>query len=134
MLAASWVMAAQPQTPSFGVLTTFTSSNTLPAAVSAPIGLWPVATIYGPGAMAQSGTLGLTWNAPTNSLGQHEADGFYVSYGDITQNATNKWNVGTNTTAVLYKLNTNQTYFFFCTAYIGAVESLPSNLVVVKPQ
>lgn len=126
------VDAAQP--PSVGAYMTEITTNLTHAAVQAPIGIWPVAKVYNiNNALMSGGTIGLYWNAPTNALGAREADGFNIYWGDINVASTNKWNVGTNQSAAFFKLNTNVTYFFFCTARLTNSESLPSELIVYRP-
>jgi len=132
IVAALAVNAAQP--PSVGAYATEITTNLTAAAVQAPIGVWPVAKVYNVrSALVSGGTIGLYWTAPTNSLGAREAEGFNLYWGDINVAATNKWNVGTNQSAAFFKLNTNITYFFFCTARLTNAESLPSELIVYRP-
>lgn len=126
------VDAAQP--PSVGAYATEITTNLTPAAVQAPIGLWPVAKVYNiKSALVSGGTIGLYWNAPTNALGLREAESYNIYWGDINVAATNKWNVGTNQSAAFFKLSTNTTYFFFCTASLTNSESPPSELIVYRP-
>lgn len=131
--------AAQAAAPTVGFFTGNGNgwTNSIFAGVSAKIGLWPIALIYNTKS-SLSNAVALTWDRSpdtTNNPAQFTNITYRVYYGDIVAGTTNVLFCSTNQFAAFWNLNTNLTYFWFVTAKdeAGAIESVPSNLVVAKP-
>jgi hypothetical protein len=130
-LALAGAAVAAPPAPSLNLVSTntpFTDQTIVTnVAVAMPVGRWTNAVVYAPVTSLKQGTQ-LVWNASAGAVG------YAVYYGDVLTNATNKFDVAYNTSAVFFGLSTNTTYFFYATAYdVARAESPPSALVIFKP-
>jgi hypothetical protein len=87
------------------------------------LGLWSSSSL-------SSQIVTLVWDA--NS--EPDIGGYFVYYGDINESATQKIDVGNNTTTTVFSLVAGKTYRFFATAYnTSGLESDPSDEVRSAP-
>lgn len=109
--------------------------------VKAPAGLWLQCVVYNPtNATAKANVF--AWNSPTNAPGVLDptVTGYILRYGDVTKAETNIVRLAHKGVAVhqfawFSELSTNLTYYFHVTATNSAgEESLPSNVVIYKPE
>lgn len=131
VLALAGGAIAAPPAPSMNAVSTNTpfadQTVVTNVAIAMPVGRWSNSVVYAPAVALRQG-IQLVWSASAG------ASGYAVYYGDVIQNVTNKFDVAYNTSAVFFGLSTNQTYFFYATAYDAAhAESSPSAVVVFKP-
>lgn len=130
LLGVAAALSAPPAPTGMGTTTNTPFADTTivtNVAVSMPVGTWTNSVIYAPAKSLKQG-LQLAWTASTGAIG------YALYYGDVTQGATNRFDVAYNTSAVFFGLNTNTVYFFYATAYDASrLESVPSAVVLAKP-
>jgi hypothetical protein len=112
-------------------------AGTYNATVTIKVGTWytktvPVTLVLSPAATPPPSTpppstssATVTWNAVTGAT----VSGYKVYVGEVPSQYTQTINVGNVTSSTVNSLTVGKTYYFVVTAYNGAGESVPSNMV-----
>jgi hypothetical protein len=108
-------------------------AGTYNATITIKVGTWysktvPVTMVISPATSSPPSTTSsatLTWNAVTGTT----VSGYKVYVGEAPSQYTRTINVGTVTSSTVNSLTVGRMYYFVVTAYNGAGEGLPSNMV-----
>jgi hypothetical protein len=108
-------------------------AGTYNATITIKVGTWysktvPVTLVISPATSSPPSTTSsatLTWNAVTGTT----VSGYKVYVGEAPSQYTRTINVGNATSSTVNSLTVGRMYYFVVTAYNGAGEGLPSNMV-----